>query len=111
MQWDCNQGRRGHGQGVMAPKLFPNRRIFKIFKVSFENFQIFTVGKDKGFGFYRKIFEHAPTYSSGATMPLSVNLVLEANHSEYFKMFERFGEFKSQRFSRCYDFLDFLNTF
>ena len=44
----------------MAALIFRNHRIFGNFNVSSENFPTFAVGKDKGFEFYRKIFELGP---------------------------------------------------
>ena len=45
----------------MAPLFVQNRWIFGNSNVSSENFRTFGVGKDKGFEFYRKIFELGPT--------------------------------------------------
>ena len=45
----------------MAPQIFSQSLDFWKSKYSWENFRTFIVGKDKCLGFYRKIFEFAPT--------------------------------------------------
>ena len=48
------------GEGATPTKFFQNRRIFGNSNASSENFWTFAAGKDKGFEFYRKIFELGP---------------------------------------------------
>ena len=50
----------GGQEGVWPLYFFRNRWIFGNFTDSSENFRTSAVGKDKGFEFYRKIFELAP---------------------------------------------------
>ena len=57
------------GRGI-APPIFRNRRIFRNFNASLKNLWTFAFSKDKGFEFYRKIFELDPPYSRGAKTPL-----------------------------------------
>ena len=50
----------GGQEGRRHPQPFRNRRIFGNFVVSSDNVRTFAVCKDKGFEFYRKIFELGP---------------------------------------------------
>ena len=64
------------GQGGHSPSNFRNRRIFGSCSVSSENFWTLAVGKDKGFEFYRKIFELArPT--------LQATTIIKRIHNDY----------------------------
>ena len=45
------------GRGSHGSMFFKNHRTFGNYKVSSGKLQIFGVGKDKGFEFYRKVFE------------------------------------------------------
>ena len=53
----------------MALPTFRNRRIFGLM-FDRQNCRTSTVGKDKGFEFYREIFKLDPPYSTGPTTPL-----------------------------------------
>ena len=66
-----NLGRRSRGQGGHALQFFRNRRIFRNFNASSENFRTFAATKDKGFEFYRKIIELG---STGPTTPLNTTV-------------------------------------
>ena len=55
--------RRSRGGEAMGPrplKFIRSHRIFRNCKVSSETFWNLAVGKDKGFEFYRKVFELGP---------------------------------------------------
>ena len=63
-----------------CPQLLRNRRIFGNFDASSENSRTFAVGKDKGFGCYRKIIKLAPPYYTRAMMPLEPRRKMCSDH-------------------------------
>ena len=66
----------GGVEGAMAPPIFSNWRILGNFNVLLENFRTSAVAKDKGFEFYRKIFELGPLLYSCHDAPSLQSLQL-----------------------------------